>query len=253
MKNAAYLVLSCFLGFLAAPQASAKDLILEQKTTVAGVGERAGESTQYWTPAMMIVDEPGVRVIVDFATEKLTQIDKTNKNYLTLTFDQMLAQMDASREDLAKRTGDYPPEAKKALEGMGEDIGDKNSPVDVKPTGKHDKIAGYDTDEYTFSGNAGTGTFWVSKALPLPLGPKELKAFRKSMDGMKGPGRLFALAMTQVNGIPLRTELKVNLGPQGTTTTNEVVAVREASPPAEMITVPEGYNLIKVPDAPAAK
>ena len=38
--------------------------------------------------------------------------------------------------------------------------------------------------------------------------------------------RQFALAMTQAKGIPLRTVLNVALGPEGTTTINEIVEVR---------------------------
>lgn len=252
MKNglAALLVVGSLIG---ASGAAAKDLTIRQKTTVVGVGARTSESTQYWTPKRMIVDETNGRMIVDFEDEQLTSIDKTKKTWITLSFDQMSRQMDAARADMAKRTEGLDPQAKWQLEQMGEAVGSKDAPVEVKPTGKRERIAGYDAEEYTFTGTAVSGTLWASKDLPLPLAPEQMKAFRKSMDGMKGPGRQFAMAMAQVNGVPLRAVMKLGLGPDGTTSTNEVIEVREESPPAGMAAVPDGYSELKPQAAPAPK
>jgi hypothetical protein len=251
MKTRAALLLAALL-VLAASAAAAEDLVIRQKTTVVGVSPTSSESTQYWTPKQMIVDEKVGRMIVDFEAENLTSLDKTKKTWIVVTFDQMSKQMDAVRRDMDERTKDLEPEAKKKLERMGEAVGDKASTVEVKPTGKHEKIAGYEADEYTFVGSAVNGSLWASKDLPLPLGPKERKAFLRSMDGMKGPGRQFALAMAQVNAVPLRTVLHLELGPDGTTTTNEVIEVRRESPPAAILTIPDGFTEFKAPAAPAA-
>jgi hypothetical protein len=249
MRIPAALALACLLA-LAASTAAAKDLVLRQKTTVAGVGARSVESTQYWTPRRMIVDEAAGRIVVDFVDENLTSIDKTRKTWIVLTFEQMSRQMDAARLEMAQRTQDLDADAKAQLERMGEAIGDRDSAVEVKPTGKREKIAGYDAEEYTFSGSAVKGTLWISKDLPLPLGEKEMKAYRRSTYGMKGPGRQFALAMAQVKALPLRTVMQLDLGPDGTTSTNEVIEVRAESPPAAMIDVPEGFTEMKPGAAP---
>ena len=194
----------------------------------------------------MIVDEPTMRMIVDFAGKRVTSVDKTKRTYIILTFDDMKAQMEAARKEMASRTTDYPDDAKAQLERMGEAIGDRNSKVEVKPLGKREKIAGYDTEEYSFTGSATHGSLWISKDLPLPLGPEELKAFRESTDGMKNANRQFALAMAQTNSLPLRTVMSLELGPDGTTMTNEVLEVREGSAPPDVIGVPADFTQMKL-------
>lgn len=194
----------------------------------------------------MIVDEPNSRMIVDFVGRSLTSIDKNKRTYIVLTFDDMKEQMEAARRALALQTADYPPDAKAQLERMGEAIGERNSPVEVKALGKYEKIAGYDVEEYSFSGTAARGSLWISKDLPLPLAAKELDAFRESTEGMKGANRQFAVAMAQTKSLPLRTVMSIDLGPDGTTMTNEVLEVRAEKPPSDVVDVPEGFTQMKL-------
>jgi len=244
MKSATLLALAG-IAVLAGCQ-SPSDVVVRQKTSTTGMVERETQSTQYWTSEMMIVDDDSNRIIIDFAGERLTAADKQKKTYNVVSFNQMRAAMDQARARMAQESGGLGPDAKAALSGMGEPIGAEGI-VDVKPTGKREKIAGYDAEEYSFVGSAVSGTLWVSKDLPLPLGKKAKEAYIASTAGMRAPGRQFALAMVETNGIPLRTAMNVALGPNGTTTTNEVTEVRREPPPPEMRRVPEDF----APAAPA--
>lgn len=241
-------LIAALVGFGACRSAPPADVIVKQKTSTTGAIERQSESTQYWTDRLMVVDEPASRLIVDFVARKVTLLDKQNKTYLDVTFDAMRAQMDAERKRVAAETADYPEDAKKAVRGMGEALDDLKEGVEVSPTGQRTQIAGYDAEEYKFSGSAVSGTFWVSKDLPLPLGEEQKRAYLASTTGMKAAGRQFALAMVQANAIPLRTEMHIALGPNGTVTTNEVVEVQRGTIPPDVTTIPPDFGPRPTPE-----
>lgn len=235
------------LGACRSTPAPTTEVVVKQKTSTTGAVQREGESTQYWTDRLMVVDDPASRMVVDFETRKVLVLDKQRQLYREVTFDAMRAGMEAERKRVSEETAGYPEDAKKALRGMGEALDDMAQGVEVKPTGQHAQIAGYDAEEYTFSGSAVNGTLWASKDLPLPLGEEQKRAYIASTTGMKAAGRQFALAMVQVNAIPLRTEMHIALGPDGTVTQNEVTEVQHGPVPADLAAIPDDYQPMPYP------
>jgi hypothetical protein len=235
------------LALVAACDRAGGDLAIRQRTSTTGLASRSSESTQYWSEKLMVVDEESSRVIVDFAAETMTTVNKQARTFFTLTFDEMRARMEAARQAMELRTADLPPDAREALERMGQPVGERASAVEVAPTGKKETIAGYEAVEYGFTGNAAHGSLWVSESLPLPLGEVEKGAFRKSMDGMQPPNMLLALAIAQTNAIPLRTVINVAIGPSGSTSTNEVIEVQRTRVPADVARVPQGFRQVDPP------
>lgn len=243
MKTTARLALAAALLWLGGCRStSTTDVTVKQKTSTTGAIRHESESTQYWTDKLMVVDDPASRMMVDFVARRVIVLDKQQKTYAGVTFDAMRASMDAERKRVAEETAGYPEDVKNALRGMGQALDDLGEGVEVKPTGQRAQIAGYDAEEFSFSGSAVNGTLWISKDLPLPLGEEQKRAYLASTAGMKAAGRQFALAMVQLNAIPLRTEMHMALGPDGTVTTNEVVEVRRGTIPADVTAIPDDYQ-----------
>ena len=234
--------LGLLISLSAVALADAKDLTLRQRTTMSAQGGKPHEMMEYWSGGKMVTDDSHQRTIVDMDARTLTVITKDQKTYFTETFDEMQQQVESMKQAMQKRLESLPPQAKQMMGNF-----DMNAPVTVKPTGKNEKIAGYDAKEYAVEGGPTTGSVWVSDALQPPVAPEKAEAFRKAMSGMAGPAGKLAAAMMQLKGLPLRTTMLATMGPQRIATTTEVVEVSEKAPPSGVMTVPEGFKKIAPP------
>jgi hypothetical protein len=232
---------------LAGCQRNVDGISLRQRTETIGFAGRSDESTQYWTADRMILDDSRTRLIVDFDAQTLTSIDKDKKVYLVMSFDQMKARVDARHRQTEADTAHYPPEAKVQLEKMGELPGDLVAQVEVESTGRHETIAGFETEEYSFKGSMAVGSLWVTPELTLPLGAAQRAAYRKSMDGMSAPNMQLALAMLELDRIPLRTIMRPAADPERASATNEVVEVTRTGPPKDLLTIPSDFSPAPTP------
>jgi len=229
---------------LVATAAAAADLTIRQKTTTTGSrGTSAREDMVYVTASAMVVDGEQDRTIVDVASRTITLADKTEKTWFTVTTDQLRAQADAVQAELKRHLSDMPPEARAMAEKM---MGGAAAEATVTPTGKHETNAGYDAAEYRVRAGALTGSVWASTQLPTPDGLAQWKEMSLGTSGPQGPGRGMAEAFAKIQGFPLRTTMTGG-GPGAIASTTEVLEVREASPPAAVLSVPEGFRKVDPP------
>lgn len=210
----------------------AADLVVRQRVTTAGAAPTTREHTEYLTATRNVTEGADDRMIADLQTKTFTLIDKKEKTYWVLPFETIRAQSEALR----KRMEALPPEAKKM---MGGDV-----PPRVAATGKTAKIAGYQATEHKVEGGSITGSVWVTDAVVPPARPEDWD----EVVPQQGAARQLAQAMKSVKGFPLRTVLVVAMGPMKTTVTTETLDVREGSPPADVMTVPEGFRKVEAPD-----
>lgn len=237
------LALLLLLALAAACERRPEAVILHQKTIVAGgEGEpRVDESMQYWTDRMLVLVQPAGHFIVDFQAEATTSVNQRNRTVVRRTFAENQAKMDVENAQRQQQAADYPEDARAELERMGQIPGPNLTKVELRPTGRSETIAGYQAREIEFTGSAAKGALWISDALPLPLGEKEIQAYRRSTAGMNAASMQFALAMAEAGGIPLRTVLTASLNPHGQTVTNEVIDVRRGPLPAELSGAPDDF------------
>jgi hypothetical protein len=236
---------------VAAGPADAKDLTLRQRLTTGGPQSDSHESMQYWTTDKLINDDPDMRVIIDFAGETMTMIDKKRHSYHTQTFAQMRQRSEAAQAEMKKHMESLPPQAREMMDKMG--MGSKGTEVavSVKPTGKSEKIAGYEANEYAMEVGPMRGSVWATEALQPPGGIKATEAFGRML-GSAGPGAKISQAMLSVKGVPLRTTMG-STGPHGFTTTTEVIEVSEKAPPPDVMQVPAGFKKTEQPEFGGAK
>ncbi|MFI5366269.1 MAG: DUF4412 domain-containing protein [Candidatus Binatia bacterium] len=217
--------------------AGAKDLMVRQRSIDST--NTTQEVTQYWTDNKMVTEAPSYRTITDFGAKTLTTIDTSKKTYLTVTFDDMRQRAAA----LQKRLQDLPAQAR----GEVGDVMFDESPVQLKPTGKSEKIAGYEAKQYTIDGKQISGAVWITDAFDVSA---QMQARQKAV-AAKTPMDRVAAAIAAIKGMPMRQELSIVKGPITLTSTMEVLEVSEKAPPADVLKVPDGFTKTEL--APVGK
>lgn len=214
--------------------ASAKDLIIHQRSTAGDPGSTPRAETLYVAGGKVVNDSDRSRTIIDVGARTITTADKDHRTYTVVTFDGLRAQLDTLR----KNVDSLPPEARKLMGDMLEE----GPPVTVTPTGKTETIAGYPAKEYALSGGRYSGSIWATDAIETPPELAKWRALDKSAGASAGLGNQLGEALAKVKGLPLRTRLVTKLANQSVVITSEALQVKEESPPADVLRVPEGFT-----------
>jgi hypothetical protein len=210
--------------------AHADDLMIRRRvTTTGGLPE---DIVEYTTDHKAVSDDGQTRTIVDFEAKTITTIDAKARTYWTISFDELRRQ----KEDMATRFRQLPPAVRDAM-GL-------ERPPAVTPTGRTEKIAGHDADEYRVEAGPITGVVWATDEVEPPKAAADWKRLAGPGEGpLKGLGE----AMAKIKGLPLRTVTTIGAGDERSTTTDEVIEVDDDSPPSELLEIPDGYKKIAQP------
>jgi hypothetical protein len=227
---------------LVASLVEAKDLMIRQRSTSSMGGGAPTEETVYIAGDKIVTESPTVRTIVDLDQQTITSADKSKKAYSVTTFDELRAQMDMIRKSLES----LPPEQRKQMGALFDDT----AAVTIKPTGKTETIAGHPAKEHTVSGGPYSGSVWTTDAIAKPAAFTKWKGIEQTRGGA---ARRLGEAMDKLEGFPLRTRIEMKAGPHPVTLSNEVLEVKDTSPPADVMKVPAGFTKQaagRVPGAP---
>jgi hypothetical protein len=231
MRSHARLVAFALL-LVPAARAAGGDLTVRERTVIDG---KTIESTNYYTADKSVTDGPRQRTVVDMTAKTVTMIDKASRSYAVTTFDAMLQQGETMRQ----RVESAPPDVRQRMTG-----GDVS--VTTKPTGKTEKIAGRDAKQYTIEAGPVSGEVWVAD-VKTPAGKDAWDKESAKIRPFARPVDRFADAILALPGLPMRKVTTVTAGDRKATTTSEVTEVSDQSPPLDALTVPEGFNLVKLP------
>jgi hypothetical protein len=238
MRPSPPLVVSALL--LVAAPALAGDLTIRQRTTTSAAGRSdIREEMQYAHGNVLAIDAVDTRTIVDVATRTMTVADKAKKTYFVMSFDDLRKQGDAVRRRVAK----MPPDVRKMLEEM---LGSGGA-VTLRPTGKHETIAGFQASEQELSGGPFRGTIWTTDAIELPEGVRRWRELAAAATAEGGPARPLAEALARVSGLPLRSTMTATVGPASFTTTIEVLEASTKTPPPDKLALPPGFARVDAP------
>jgi len=220
------------LAALSGATAPAADLKvrLQMTTSKDDVRATSKERTQYFTDRMVITEDDKVRAIVDLDAQTLTLVDKLHRTYSVATFETLRARAGKARET----AGEMSPGTRLRL-GL-------DSPVTVKRTGRTRQVAGQAAAEYALDSSHARGRVWVAEAIELPPAGREWEKVSASLQGDSlRPGQQLSMEAMKLEGLQMLTSLKVKVNKQVLHSRSEVLEVREESPPAEFLTVPQGY------------
>jgi len=226
-----FLWMSLLLLWVSMPVgAAAKDLKIRLHVVGGTVSPAPRDDVEYWTAHLRIYDGQLVRTILDFDKQTITNMQKRKHLYAVHTFESLRKYAETVRQQLKNA----PPQARKLA-------GPDEPPVDVKATGRSEKILGYDAKEYNVSAGRLSATLWVTDAIDIAARAQEAAKVDALIGDIRSPGRRLAEARSQIKGLPLRVTATVRLGTQTITSSNEVVEITEEAPPADLLTVPNGY------------
>jgi hypothetical protein len=211
---------------LAAPAWGAADLAVRVRTTVTGEAPKTFEAMEYHTDTRTITDGARQRTIVDLTAKTVTMVDKKSASYTVTTFDILRKQGEALRQRAPAARASESPAAEPS----------------AKPTGKTERIAGYEAKEYAVAGGPFTGSAWMSEELEQPAGNAEWKKLAASIR-LPRPGDAFQKAIATLHGFPLRTVITDTRSPQRNTVTTEAVEVHKQPPPAEVLAAQRGRRV----------
>jgi Domain of unknown function (DUF4412) len=214
--------LTALVFFTASVCCSYGDLTIVQRVEGAG------------TPANMTIKIKGNKARIDANPSLSSIIDGSTGELLNLMLDQKKI-VRISREKM-----------KAAVEMMnkynaGRKKEDPNKPI-VVPTGKKQKIDGYDTEEYVYDGPNFKASYWVAPQYPNSAAIlKELQTLNPQLwagNNMSLPDyRAF-------NGVPIKTIISSG----DTHITTSLVSINQNSIDAADFVPPKDFREVKVPE-----
>jgi hypothetical protein len=223
-------LLAVCLALLVQRWAVAKELTIRQHISVPNA--TAGlDQVIYWSDTKRCSDDIHRRSIADFEAQTFTAIDKDRKTYRVYTFDELRTR----KEQRQKHFKGMPPQAKKLMEGL-------DAPINLRPTGNTQTIAGYQAKEYLIQGGPYSGSLWMAESIDIGSQLEEWKTLAGAMAGAPGPGAQLAEATSKLKGLPLRVSISAATGAKTFTLNTDVTEVAEQGPPPEVLKVPEGYT-----------
>jgi hypothetical protein len=221
----------------AAAAHAANDVVLRQRIIVSSTTEVPREQTQYYSGPLRITDDDRATTIVNLDKRTITLINKQDKTYSVTTF----AELEKRGESHDQRVKQLPPQIR--------DTVNADVKVDLKPTGKTETIAGYETQQYSFDAKGIVGSVWVAEKLDLGARTADWAKVSTLFGGRNSPGGHLDEALSRMKGVPMRRIVTMEPLPL---VTSEVVEVRHAPPPAALQHIPQGYKKVDFP-APRPK
>ena len=161
-------------------------------------------------------------------------VDSKNGEVMTLRHDQKSV-LRFDREK-AKQMGDR----------MKAKLKDTDSSLEIatpKPTGKEEKINGYEAEEYTAETPKYKASYWVAKTYPdFQVILNQMKLLQKSIFASV---RRAMPEYYDFPGLPIRTKIKFHDEPEVTTT---ITSVSQAPLPDSDFSAPAGYSEMQLPE-----
>jgi len=234
------------LTVLAAVPLAAEDItIVSTVTTSRGTAA----ATSHMTSEQYRYSDAETDSIIEFASGRMTMIDRKKKQYWETTPQEMeaaLQQIEAQMAQMSEQMQQMPAFLRDKMGGPG-------GPISVLKGTATRKIAGYDCEQYTISmGEAMKVDMWITPHLQVPMPYYDArKAVFASNPMTQKFGKLFD-EMRKIRGYPLAetTTIKI-MGTQQMT--REATEVRKGPIPASTFALPAGFKKVESPFAKIVK
>lgn len=202
-------------------QAAWADWVILQKTTTDGENQEVSIKVKGDRTRMDVGKQ--MTILADSATSQMTMLMHEQKMLMKMNSDMLKGVM--------------------ALAGSA--LGADKPAAKPVATGQKEKVGAYDCEVYTWSGQLGTGKFWVAKDFK---GFQELNAVQdKMMKAMGSPAAALAPQSSDFPGMVIKSEMQV----MGKTSVSELVSAKEEAVDAAVFAVPAGYQEMKMPGLPS--
>lgn len=219
MKSAG-LYLACSLCLVLSARA---DLTLVEK--VEGAGQNATMTVKIKGNKARMDATPQVTTIIDTSTGEMMNLMNDQKAVVHISAEKMKAAMETMRK----------------FNGVGENTAKPK----LTPTGKKEKINGYDTEEYTVETPAFKAHYWIAPKYPdataILKQLQVLNSERLQPSNMKTPD------YADFPGVPVKTVITVG----GNEITTTLASIKQDSLSDSEFTAPKDYHEMQVPEMSA--
>ncbi len=214
------MILRSLAFFLLSVTALRADLVVVQD--VDAMGQQMTMTLKTKGTMLRMDLNPQMSMLVDSSSGEMKTLMHDQKMFMSMNMDTIKSMMPAA--------------AKKAP---------TEKPL-LKALGNHQKINGYDTEEYLFTQGEVVSHLWIAKDFP------HYEAFIQAMDAMrKGPiGQMspqLQMDMSELPGLPLKSVVEMNGKLTGTST---MKTIEEKDLPASDFAPPADYKPLTMPTLP---
>jgi hypothetical protein len=209
---------------LATAGTAAADVAITYKVTEDG--QPKGASAQYITAEKMRLDDPDHDLIVEFASGKMTMVDKKKNEYFEVTRDEMVRAAEAMQKKMDEAMAKMPPAMREKMAGA---MGGGGGLLAVTVGTGSRKIAGYDAHPYTVTvGTVMQRELWAAE-IPIPQPAVDAQASLALLAApmMKNAAKAVE-EMKKVKGFPLYESTTVKVL-KSKTTVKEATEVKTSA------------------------
>jgi hypothetical protein len=212
-------------------------------------GQPKGASTQYFSSEKMRLEQPDQDMIAEFATGKMTMIDKKKNEYWEITCAELKSAAESMQKKMDEQMAQMPPAMREKMAGM---MGGGGA-FTVTPGAGTRKIAGYDARQYTVTmGNLMQQELWAAE-LPIPQPAFETNACMSLANPMMKQAAKAVDEMKKVKGFPLLESSTVKFMGKSKTTGKEATEIKTTPVPASVFALPTGAKKVESPMAKMLK
>jgi hypothetical protein len=226
----------------------AADVTIAYKLTEDG--QPKGTSAQYISSEKLRLEQPDQDMIVEFATGKMTFIDKKKNEYWEVTRAELMSAMEASQKKMDESMAKVPPAMREKMAAM---MGGGGLLTVTPGTGSR-KIAGYDAHPYAIAmGTMMQQELWAAEiAIPQPAIDARASMTLLANPMMKNAAKAME-EMKKVKGFPLAESTTVKIMGKTKTNGKEATEVKTSAIPASVFALPAGAKKVESPFAKMMK
>ncbi len=264
-KNLLFLTVGMLVSSFLIVQAACAGLVIERERTMTPLGQNAVSHRQvsyFQANRVKTVSQDGTYAILDLQKGTMTMVDPAKKEYSVTSLKEMLGRMETGMNKLKEKFNALPPEQRAMVEQMmgGKKTGGES--LEMKDTGKKEKIAGYVARKFVILKNGKPlAEYWVSEGLKKDIleeiDKSKLDEFEQAMKKISSEGMPFANSeATQI----MKLEQKIQdagevvkevhyarqAGPMSGSS-SRVVSVKKAKISASEFEIPGGYKKVADP------
>lgn len=206
------------LSSLAACRADERVDAVLQRTLRVGTTTAAEVGLAYWGARTRVHDDVRTRLIFDLDAKTVTFMNKGARTYIVRTLDEVLRKRNRAQPDTIAAN------------------------LVLARTENTERIAGYPTRQYTFTGGRVRGSVWVTQDVRPPSVWREWEPLIAHLEGSFAGGEAVARAVADLNGYPLRMVLSFGGSGAQSNITAEVSAVTFGPPAEDLTVIPADYR-----------
>jgi hypothetical protein len=221
---------------------SPQGLTLHRRSSTVGI---PGQEVQSQTSTMYLDDHSlrevfpdGTELLILHQERRLVRVNHRERSYSELSFEELQQRLDKVSDEIDHRAAEDPQAMNEIREMLG-------PPGDIRleKEGPGEQIAGYDTEIYRLTMPPLNLRIWAAPALHVPAVYYDSLKIHAKPNPVFDVGRMFE-AFKEIDGLSLKTEVKMKVMGVEITSTDEVTGVEVGPVPAPAI--PSDYQRVEV-------